>query len=326
MPNRLMLAPLTNCQSHADGTMSVTCASHVAADGQGFPGQLGIFGDQHLPGITRLAADLNASGTVSYAQLHHAGMRSPAELIRQQPVCPSDDARIGARALTTGEVEQATVDFVAAARRAQIAGFRGVEIHGAHGYLVCQFLSPEINRRTDRYGGSLEHRSRFLFDIVAGIRAECGPDMAIAVRVSSDRFGIVTEEMVEVLEGLVGTGEVDLVDMSLWDVRRTAADGTLEGQSLLDVFACIDRGQVRLGVAGQVHDPADVQEVLDRGVDVAVLGRVGILHHDYPHRLAADPGFRPRRLPAEPGLLTAEGVSPAFLDYLSPRFAGFVAA
>jgi 2,4-dienoyl-CoA reductase-like NADH-dependent reductase (Old Yellow Enzyme family) len=344
MPNRLMLAPLTNCQSHADGTISdeehrwltmraeggfgltMTCASHVQANGQGFPGQLGIFGDQHLPGLTRLAAELNAAGTVSYAQLHHAGMRSPADLIGGQPVCPSDDAKTGARALTTGEVEQATADFVAAARRAQNAGFRGVEIHGAHGYLVCQFLSPEINRRTDRYGGSLEHRSRFLFDIVAGIRAECGPDLAIAVRLSSDRFGIVTEEMVEVFEGLVDTGEVDLVDMSLWDVRRTAADGALEGRSLLDVFARIDRGDVRLGVAGQVHDPADVQEVLDRGVDVAILGRVGILHHDYPQQLAADPAFRPRRPPAAPEVLVAEGVSPAFLEYLTTRFAGFVAA
>src|SRR5512137_1772234 len=118
MKNRFMLAPLTNLQSHADGRLSdeefhwltmraeggfgltMTCAAHVQAIGQGFPGQLGIFGDEHLPGLARLAADLNATGTVSYVQLHHAGMRSPADVIGGQPVCPSDDEATGARALT----------------------------------------------------------------------------------------------------------------------------------------------------------------------------------------------------------------------------------
>ena len=343
MPNRLMLAPLTNCQSHADGTLSdeehrwltmradggfgltMTCAAHVQAVGQGFPGQLGIFGDEHVPGLTRLAGDLGAAGTVSYAQLHHAGMRAPADLVGTQPVCPSDDEATGSRALTPDEVEQVVADFVAAARRAQRAGFHGVELHGAHGYLICQFLSPTINRRTDRYGGSLENRSRLLFEIIDGVRDECGPDLALAVRLSSDRFGIETEEMVELFAMLVDTGEVDLVDMSLWDVRRVAREGALEGRSLLDEFAAIPRGAVRLAVAGQIRDPADIREVLDRGVDVPVLGRAAILHHDYPQRLAADPGFAPRHPPATPDVLTSEGVSPAFLAYLTARFEGLVA-
>ena len=338
MPNRFMLAPLTNRQSHADGTLSddehhwlalraqggfgltMTCAAHVQRIGQGFGGQLGIFGDQHLPGLTLLATDLNATGTVSYVQLHHAGMRSPAQLIGTQPVCPSDDESTGARALSTDEVEQVIADFVAAAVQAQRAGFHGVELHGAHGYLICQFLSPEINRRTDRYGGSLENRSRVLFDVVEGIRAACGPDLAIAVRLSSDRFGIVTDEMAQVYERLVASGEVDLIDMSLWDVRRAAPDGT----PLLDVFTTIERGDVRLGVAGKIHDPADVHEVLDRGVDIAVLGRVAILHHDYP-RLAADAAFVPRRPPVAADVLVDEGVSPTFVDYLRSSFKGFVA-
>ena len=343
MPNRLMLAPLTNRQSHADGTLSddehrwltlraqggfgltMTCAAHVQAVGQGFGGQLGVFGDEHLPGLTRLAADLNATGTVSYVQLHHAGMRSPADLIGTQPVCPSEDAATGARALTTDEVEQVTADFVAAARRAQLAGFHGVELHGAHGYLICQFLSPEINRRADRFGGSLENRSRLLFDIVDGIRAECGPDLALAVRLSSDRFGIVTEEMVEVYERLIATGAVDLVDMSLWDVRRPASDGVFAGEPLLDVFTRVERGPVRLAVAGKIHEPADVHEMLERGVDIAALGRVAILHHDYPRQLAVDEAFSPRHAPATAEVLASEGVSASFVDYLRTSFKGFVA-
>lgn len=343
MPNRFMLAPLTNRQSHDDGVLSdderrwlamraqggfgltMTCAAHVQAVGQGFGGQLGIFGDEHADGLTRLAGELNATGTVSYVQLHHAGMRSPAELIGAQPVCPSDDADTGARALATAEVEQVTADFVAAAVRAQQAGFHGVELHGAHGYLLCQFLSPEINRRTDRYGGSLDNRSRLLFDIVAGIRAACGDGFAIAVRLSSDRFGIVTDEMVTVYERLIATGAVDMVDLSLWDVRREARDGVFAGRPLLDVFTGVERGDVRLAVAGKIHEPADVREVLDRGADIAALGRVAIMHHDYPRQYAADPRFAPRHAPVAASVLDDEGVSPTFVAYLRSSFKGFVA-
>lgn len=346
MVNRFMLAPLTNQQSHADGTLSdaehrfvtmralggfgltMTCASHVQAVGQGFAGQLGIFGDQHLDGLTRLAADLNATGTVSYVQLHHAGNRAPAELIGTQPVCPSDDPSTGARALTTAEVEQVVADFVAAAQRARRAGFHGVELHGAHGYLLCQFLSPELNQRTDHYGGSFENRSRLLVEILDGIRATCGDDLAVAVRLSPERFGMRIEEIRELFVRLVDSGQVDLIDMSLWDVRKEPheeADRTAHpGRTLTDVFAELPRGEVRLGVAGKIHDPDDVQWVLDHGVDVAVLGRVGILHHDYPRRLATEDAFVPRRPPADPEVLEGEGLSPDFVRYLAKNFRGFV--
>ncbi|HRB05349.1 MAG TPA: NADH:flavin oxidoreductase [Ilumatobacteraceae bacterium] len=342
MANRLMLAPLTNTQSHADGTLSdeefhwlamraeggfgltMTCAAHVQANGQGFPGQLGIWSDAHVERLTQLAAALNATGTVSYAQLHHAGNRSPAELIGQQPVCPSDDPATGARALTTDEVHEVIAAFVAAARRAEAAGFHGVELHGAHGYLICQFLSPELNQRDDEFGGSLENRSRLLLDIIAGIRAQCGDDFAVAVRLSPERFGMRTDEIVEVYERLVASGQVDLIDMSLWDVDRRVPDSEFEGRTLTEIISALPRGAVRLGVAGKIHDPADIQRVLDTGVDIAVLGRVAILHHDYPQLLQRDPNFVPRRPPAKPDVLAAEGVSPRFVEYLAASFKGFV--
>ena len=119
MKNRFMLAPLTNQQSNADGSCSedehrwltmraqggfgivTTCASHVDRLGQGFPGQLGCFSDDHLPGLTRLAEALNATGTASYVQLHHAGNRAPAELVGT-PLCPSDDAETLAECVLPG--------------------------------------------------------------------------------------------------------------------------------------------------------------------------------------------------------------------------------
>jgi 2,4-dienoyl-CoA reductase-like NADH-dependent reductase (Old Yellow Enzyme family) len=144
MKNRFMLAPLTNLQSHADGRLSddeykwltmrarggsaitMTCASHVQAIGQGFPGQLGCFSDDHLEGLGRLAKGIKAEKSLAMVQLHHAGMRSPHEVIGQQPVCPSDNEKCNARALTAKEVEQLKEDFVNAAVRAEKAGFDGV--------------------------------------------------------------------------------------------------------------------------------------------------------------------------------------------------------
>ena len=128
--------------------------------------------------------------------------------------------------------------------------------------------------------------------------------------------GRTLDEIVEIYEQLVSTGDVDLIDMSLWDVNRVPEG---ENRALCDIVASWPRGDVRLGVAGKIHTPAEVRDVLDRGVDIAVLGRVAILHHDYP-KLAADPDFEPRRAPVPAAVLAAEGVSPSFVGYLAANF------
>ena len=127
---------------------------------------------------------------MAIVQLHHAGIRSPEDLIGTTPVGPSDDKDTGARGLTGGEVEQLTEDFILAALRAEKAGFDGVELHGAHSYILCEFLSAENNRRDDQWGGSLDNRARLLRDIIAGVRKRCRPDFTLGVRLSPERFGL----------------------------------------------------------------------------------------------------------------------------------------
>jgi 2,4-dienoyl-CoA reductase-like NADH-dependent reductase (Old Yellow Enzyme family) len=342
MKNRFMLAPLTNCQSHDDGTLSdeefrwltmraeggfgltMTCAAHVQALGRGFPGQLGIFADAHVPGLTRLAAAIRHAGSLAVAQLHHAGMRAPPALIGAQPVCPSDDAETGARALTLAEVEGLEQDFAAAALRAERAGFDGVELHAAHGYVLAQFLSPEINRREDDHGGSLENRSRILFEILARIRARCRPDFIVGVRLSPERFGLRLPEMVDVAGRLMGSGMIDFLDLSLWDVFKEPMDAGFQGRSLLSYFTALDRGRVRIGGAGRISSGADATRCLEAGLDFVILGRAAILHHDFPERARADPGFRAASLPVTREYLRGEGLSPAFIDYMG-NWKGFVA-
>ncbi len=341
MNNRFMLAPLTNCQSHDDGTLSddeyrwltmraeggfgltMTCASHVQARGRGFPGQLGIFSDAQLDGLARLAAAIRCAGSLAMAQLHHAGMRAPAALIGEQPVCPSDDAETGARALELAEVEQLVEDFAAAALRAERAGFDGVELHAAHGYVLAQFLSPEINRREDRYGGSVENRSRILFDILAAVRSRCRADFTVGVRLSPERFGLRLPEIVRLAESLIGSGKVDFLDLSLWDVFKEPQDAEFQGRSLLSYFTSLDRGAVRMGAAGKISGGQDAMRCLEAGLDFVIVGRAAVLHHDFPERVRADPGFRAMELPVTPEYLGREGLGPKFVDYMG-NWKGFV--
>ncbi len=341
MKNRFMLAPLTNTQSHEDGRLSdeefhwltmrakggfgltMTCAAHVQAAGQGFPGQLGIFSDNHLEGLTRLSKAIKAEGSVAVVQLHHAGMRSPADLIGEKPHCPSDNAEFDARAITTGEVEQLIEDFISAAERAEKAGFDGVELHGAHGYILCQFLSPGVNQRHDKYGGSLENRARPLFDIIDGIRDRCGADFQLGVRLSPERFDVKLDEIVEVAQRLMRDDKIDYLDMSLWNVFKEPTDEAFKGRTLMSYFTELDRGNVRLGVAGKVARPEDAQRCLDEGCDFVLLGRAAILTHDFPNQLAEAADFTPVVVPVSAQYLQDQGLSARFVEYMR-QWKGFV--
>jgi 2,4-dienoyl-CoA reductase-like NADH-dependent reductase (Old Yellow Enzyme family) len=339
--NRFMLAPMTNTQSHADGSLSddeyhwltmrakggfgmtMTCASHVQAVGQGFPGQLGCYSDNHLEGLRRLAAGIKAENSLALLQLHHAGMRSPKDVIGQQPVCPSDHQESGARALTGEEVEQLKEDFLLAAERAEKAGFDGVELHGAHGYILCQFLSPTINQRSDRYGGSLENRSRIIFELINGIRERCRPGFLLGVRLSPERFDMKLGEVLEVAQRLMTEGNIDFLDMSLWDSFKEPVEEQFQGKTLLSYFTDLERGDVRLATAGKISTPADARRCIEAGVDFVVLGRAAILHHDFPKRMAENPDFEPVSLPVTQDYLRSEGLGESFLKYMT-NWKGFV--
>jgi 2,4-dienoyl-CoA reductase-like NADH-dependent reductase (Old Yellow Enzyme family) len=341
MKNRFMLAPLTNSQSHEDGVLSdeefnwltmraqggfgltMTCAAHVQAIGQGFPGQLGVFSDKHTEGLSHLAAAIKAHESIAICQLHHAGMRSPKELIGTSPVSASSDEKTGARGLSTEEVEQLVQDFVAAAVRCEKAGFDGVEIHGAHSYILCQFLSKVNNRREDRYGGSLENRNRIFFEIIEDIRDACGENFMVGVRLSPERFGLELPEIQVLAQQLMSGGQVDFLDMSLWDVFKEPNDEALQGKTLMSYFTELDRGDVRLGVAGKIRTPEEAEKALAAGADWIMLGRAAILHHDFPDRYREHSGFTPAQTPVSRDHLAAEGLSEAFITYMA-SWEGFV--
>jgi 2,4-dienoyl-CoA reductase-like NADH-dependent reductase (Old Yellow Enzyme family) len=225
--------------------------------------------------------------------------------------------------MTTAEVEQLVEDFVAAAERCERAGFDGVELHGAHDYVLCEFLNGSFNLRNDRYGGSLENRMRVLLEIVDGIRRRCRPDFHLAVRLSPERFGMATADVVATYQRLVADGQVDMIDVSMWDVFKDAVDPEFEGRPLLEVFAGLERGDVRLGVAGKLYGGDDVQRALDGGGDLVVIGRAAITNHDFPELVRQDPHARMRELPVPRAVLHQEGLSEEFIGYMS-AWQGFV--
>lgn len=340
--NRITLAPLTNLQSHADGSLSddeldwlvargeggfamvMTCAAHVSPEGQCWDGQLAVWDDRFLPGLTRLAEGLRASGTVSCVQLQHGGVRASRALSGHQPVGAWDDAAKGARALSTEEVQRTVRDFVDAAVRCERAGFDGVQVHGAHAYLLAQFLDTRANHRTDQYGGSAPNRARVFHEVVDGIRAATGPDFQVGMRLTPERSGIPLAESTALAAELMARGGLDHLDISSWDVTKFPFETAYDGH-LIEHFTSLERGATRLGVAGGIVSAADARWCLERGADFVTVGTAGILHHDFARRALADPAFEMTSTPVTREHLRTERLGADFIEYLATGWDDLVA-
>ena len=194
--------------------------SYVSAGGRLSRNQLGVYDDHLMPGLSSLAEAIKKQGSVAALQINHAGAKSSLDVIGTQPVAPSPIPlpRGGEvpRELSVSEIEEVAEQFVAAASRVVRAGFDAVEVHGAHGFLLNQFTSPLTNRRTDRYGGSLEKRARFPLDIVRRIRDELGEKVLLLFRLGADdkiEGGLNLKEGAKIAEMLESVG-VDIIDIS----------------------------------------------------------------------------------------------------------------
>lgn len=337
--NRVVLAPLTNKQSHDDGTLSdeelhflamraeggyglvMTCASHVAKDGQGWPGELGIFDDAHLPGLTRVAATMHAHGAKCMVQIFHGGVRADTSVSGIQPWSASEIE--GARAATADDITRVIAQFRDAALRAERAGFDGVEIHGAHGYLLTQFLSRTQNLRDDERGGSLENRARLMREVARAVRGATDPSFTVGIRLSPEDFGnakgLDLDESVQVAQWLAEDG-LDFIHLSLW----RSANNTLKypQRHAVEIFREALPAHVRILAAGAVYTREEAETLLSRGADAVALGRSAILNPAWPTLLASN-DWQPQRPPVTIEQLGALGLSAPFANYMR-SWKGFV--
>src|SRR6187455_1365492 len=330
---------MTNKQSHADGSLGenelrwlcsraeggfgvvMTCAAHVAKDGQGWPGELGIFDDALLPGLTTLAGAVRRRGAVAMVQIFHGGLRADPLVSGATPWSAS--AAEGVREATEDDLLRVIGQFAAAAGRAQAAGFDGVELHGAHGYLLTQFLSAEQNRRTDAWGGALANRARLLREVLRGVRDRVGPSFTVGVRLSPENFGnargLDLDESVQTARWLADDG-ADFIHLSMWHSLSNTAKRT--DTHAIPLFREALPSDVVILAAGSVWTRIEAEELLAKGANGVVLGRSAIINADWPHR-AVDPHWVPLRPPVTIDSLRASGLSPTFAEYMR-RFKDFV--
>jgi 2,4-dienoyl-CoA reductase-like NADH-dependent reductase (Old Yellow Enzyme family) len=205
----------------------------------GEPGNVVADGAAALPGLTRWAEAAKAGGSAVWVQLNHPGKQAPKGLNREA-VAPSAIPLGKAmapyfpppRALSEQEIAELVRRFAASARLCQQAGFDGVQIHGAHGYLVSQFLSPRHNQRSDGYGGSLAGRMRFAREVYAAIRAAVGPRFAVGIKLNSADFqrgGFSEDESLEAVRALAADG-MDLIEISGGTYEAPSMTGALREQ------------------------------------------------------------------------------------------------
>ncbi|HWV59214.1 MAG TPA: NADH:flavin oxidoreductase/NADH oxidase family protein [Sphingopyxis sp.] len=285
--------------------------------------------------LTRWAAAGTRGGNHFWPQISHSGRQTPA-IVNQHPKSASD-VRLGLPGGQFGQPEPLTRDEIAAlverwavaAKACRDAGFTGVQVHAAHGYLMSQFLSPLSNRRTDEYGGSLENRARLLLDVIAAIRAATGPAFPISVKLNSADFqkgGFAFEDSLTVAVWLETAG-VDLIEISggtyeqpkllgIEGMEESAAQNvapsTLAREAYFVDFALAMQARlsVPLMVTGGFRTRAAMEQALERGAaDVIGLGRPMCLMTDAPKQLLAGAGALPRY---EEGL----GLVPGWLGFL----------
>jgi len=328
---------MTNKASHPNGRLSEdelgflaaraaggfgvveTCATHVAQDGQAWSGQLGLFSDDLVPDWRRLAGAVQAEGgAFLIGQAFHGGLRALRGPGRPTPwsCSPSLPGEPEVAEASPARIEAVIEEFAAGAARLERAGAQGVELHGAHGYLLCQFLSSALNRRQDAWGGSLGNRARLLRRTLQATRASVGSEFVVGVRLSPESYeglpGLDLDESLQVARWLCEDG-ADFVHLSLWDAARNTSKRPDVHPARL--FRDALPPEVPLVTAGGVWTLAEAQAQLDHGADAVALGRAAIANPDWPRRVV-ERGEEPVRFPLSAAELTERALGAAFVDYL----------
>lgn len=334
LPNRIVMAPMTRSRAQADGTPGASAATYYAQrasagliiaegtqpsdDGQGYLTTPGIYTDAHVAGWKQVSDAVHAKGGHLYIQIMHAGrMSHPDNTPHHRPgVAPSAIAPgVGMftatgmqpipvpRALSTDEVRQTVEDFRFAARRAIEAGADGVEIHGANGYLIQQFIAPNANTRSDRYGGSIENRARFAIEVATAIAEEIGADRT-AIRLSPRMtlWGIDEgAQSAELYRYLVA--ELDALGLAYLHLSHPG------DEALVADLRSLWRGNLVLNRPGRPRDQfgADIASGL---AELESYGQTVLANPDFVERLESDGPMNP----ADPSTYFG-GSDKGYIDY-----------
>ncbi|MCW0215389.1 MAG: NADH:flavin oxidoreductase/NADH oxidase [Pseudonocardia sp.] len=296
----------------------MTEAAAVTAEGRISPQDVGMWTDEQAGAWSRIVGFLHAQGAAAGTQLAHAGRKSSVYApwrgagtvaaadggwVASGPSATAFEGYAVPHELTVGEIHGIVEAFVAAARRADRAGFDVVELHGAHGYLLHQFLSPLANHRTDAYGGAFENRVRLLLEVVDGVRAAWPGHKPLLVRLSATDWvegGWTAEETIE-LSALLAARGVDLVDVSSGGLDARQQIPVEPGYQVPFARDVRAKAGVPTGAVGLITDPGQAREILDAGdADVVLLARAALREPAWPLRAAHELGVAPHDAPYPP--------------------------
>ncbi|MEV6279229.1 alkene reductase [Nocardia sp. NPDC051832] len=311
LPNRVVMAPMTRVRAAAGGLATASMATHYAQRstagliisegvqpsliGQSNPGTPGLYTDAQVAAWRPVTGAVHANGGRIFAQLMHGGRVSHAETIGAQPVGPSAVAAVGEvftpsgrqpaplpRALDIAEVPEHARSYGAAARRAIEAGFDGVELHGANGYLISQFLASNANLRTDRYGGSVRNRIRFAVEATAAaVEAVGGARTGIRLSPGATFWGVEETDIAELYAALLD--ELTRLDLAYIHLEATTDDELLLGLRRRWPGTLIMNPVYPMGPQQVGRDDAD--RWLGLGADLISFGRAFIANPDLVERL-----------------------------------------
>jgi 2,4-dienoyl-CoA reductase-like NADH-dependent reductase (Old Yellow Enzyme family) len=270
----------------------------VSPEGKASKGQTGLDDDKLVPGLTRLVKALHNEGTKVVIQLNHIGAASSRMNTGVQPAGASavlhpKGSEIP-RALTVPEIKTLVNRFSEAARRAVEAGVDSVELHGAHGFLLCQFLSPYTNRRMDEYGGSLEGRLRFPVEVIKEVKTKLRRNMPLFYRFGADDMleGGLTRE-----EAKLAAKQLELAGVDVFDVSGgIGGDGkahTEQGYYVPLATGIKEVVKVPVIGVGHITEPAYADKIIREGkVDMVAIGRLLLANPDFPKQAAVQLGIK----------------------------------
>ncbi len=308
LTNRCVVPPMGTGLDNRDGTVSEKNLAYMKRRAESGVGLiiteimgvhpsgcvgLGIYDDKFIPGLKQLVDVIHDAGSKAALQLHHAGREAMRQLKKGEAIGPSALPSfvygVPPKEMSLDDIQEIIQSFGDAAVRAQAVGADAVEIHGAHGYLIAQFLSVHANQRTDEYGGSFANRARFLIDVVADVRKKVGPDYPILVRISAEEFikhGFMVEDIVKILPDLVAAG-TDVIHASIG--THGSPGGITSAPAEYDAGWNVERAKkikdavdIPVIAVGRFTDPRQADAVIASGdADMVAFGR----------QLLADPDF-----------------------------------
>lgn len=264
--------------------------AYVCADGRNpFPGMLGIDRDEHIPRYRELVEHVHGHGAALALQIAHCGRQTTAEALGEQPMAPSavkdTSLFVTPREMDEGDIERVVEAFGQAARRANEAGFDAVQLHGAHGYLISQFLCPHTNRRTDRWGGSIDNRMRFVRHVYRSCREQVGDDYPLLIKISAYdqmRRGLRVDEGVEMAAqmGELGFDGIE-VSCGIAEDGMSTTRGEVPIEAILESWEmyrrknALFRGAMRL-FGRRMVKPPPLTQAFNRAAAKAIKARVDV--------------------------------------------------